>query len=149
MRFVVFHHEVMSNSLWPTDCSIPGSSVLYYLLEFAQIHVNWVGDAGAASGKEPTCQCRRRKRHRFYPWLGRSPGGGHATHSSILAWRMPWTEDPGGLQSIASHSQIQLKRLSTRESNHLLICSSLCIRHLLFLTHLNFIVEYKKTENKV
>ena len=23
-----------------------------------------------------------------------------ATHSSILAWRIPWTEDPGGLQSI-------------------------------------------------
>ena len=32
--------------------------------------------------------------------LGRSPGGGMATYSSILAWRMPWTEDPGGLQSI-------------------------------------------------
>ena len=25
---------------------------------------------------------------------------GMATHSSILAWRTPWTEDPGGLQSI-------------------------------------------------
>ena len=27
---------------------------------------------------------------------------GVATHSSILAWRIPWTEEPGGLQSIAS-----------------------------------------------
>ena len=27
---------------------------------------------------------------------------GTATHSSILAWRIPWTEEPGGLQSIAS-----------------------------------------------
>ena len=26
-----------------------------------------------------------------------------ATHSSILAWRIPWTEEPGGLQSIGSH----------------------------------------------
>ena len=34
--------------------------------------------------------------------LGRSPGGGHATHSSILAWRIPWTEEPGGIQSIGS-----------------------------------------------
>ena len=25
---------------------------------------------------------------------------GMATHSSILAWRMPWTEEPGGLQSV-------------------------------------------------
>ena len=30
------------------------------------------------------------------PGLGRSPGGGHATHSSILVWRIPWTEEPGG-----------------------------------------------------
>ena len=27
---------------------------------------------------------------------------GMATHSSILAWRVPWTEDPGGLPSIES-----------------------------------------------
>ena len=32
--------------------------------------------------------------------LGRSPGEGIATHSSILAWRIPWTEEPGGLQSL-------------------------------------------------
>ena len=25
---------------------------------------------------------------------------GMATHSSILAWRIPWTEEPGGLQSM-------------------------------------------------
>ena len=30
-----------------------------------------------------------------------------ATHSSILAWRIPWTEEPGGLQP-RDHSQIQL-----------------------------------------
>ena len=28
---------------------------------------------------------------------------GMATHSSILAWRIPWTEEPGRLQSIESH----------------------------------------------
>ena len=28
---------------------------------------------------------------------------GMATHSSILAWRIPWTEESGGLQSIGSH----------------------------------------------
>ena len=27
---------------------------------------------------------------------------GMATHSSILAWKIPWTEEPGGLQSIGS-----------------------------------------------
>ena len=33
---------------------------------------------------------------------GRSPGGSMATHSSTLAWKMPWTEEPDKLQSIAS-----------------------------------------------
>ena len=38
----------------------------------------------------------------WIPGLGRSPGGGMATHSSVLAWRVPWTEEPGGLQSTGS-----------------------------------------------
>ena len=29
------------------------------------------------------------------PGLGKSPGEEMATHSSILAWKIPWTEDPG------------------------------------------------------
>ena len=33
---------------------------------------------------------------------GRSPGGGMATHSSILSWRIPWTEESGRLWSIGS-----------------------------------------------
>ena len=32
---------------------------------------------------------------------------GMATHSSILAWRIPWTEEPGGLQSTGSQNQTQ------------------------------------------
>ena len=35
-----------------------------------------------------------------------------ATHSSILAWRIPWTEEPGVLQSMGSQSWTGLKRLS-------------------------------------
>ena len=34
--------------------------------------------------------------------LGRSPGGGHGNPLCILAWRMAWTEEPGGLQSTES-----------------------------------------------
>ena len=30
---------------------------------------------------------------------------GMATHSSILAWEIPWTEEPGGLQSMGQQSQ--------------------------------------------
>ena len=36
------------------------------------------------------------------PGSGRSPGEWMATHSSILAWRIPWTEEPGRLQSMGS-----------------------------------------------
>ena len=47
------------------------------------------------SGKEPTCQCRRLS---FDPWGWEdSPEKAMATHSSILAWEIPWTEEPGGL----------------------------------------------------
>ena len=41
--------------------------------------------------------------------LGLIPGSGRslekrmAMHSSILAWRIPWTEEPGGLQSMGPH----------------------------------------------
>ena len=30
------------------------------------------------------------------PGPGRSPGEGNGNHSSILAWKIPWTEEPGG-----------------------------------------------------
>ena len=37
---------------------------------------------------------------------------GGATHSSILAWKIPWTEEPGGLQSMGLQGQTSLKRQS-------------------------------------
>ena len=43
------------------------------------------------------------KRCRLDPWVGKIPLEWEAaTHSSILAWRIPWTEEPGGLQSVGS-----------------------------------------------
>ena len=62
------------------------------------------------SGKESDWQCRRRKRHGFDPWVGKIPGGGLATHSSVLAWRM----DRGVWQAMVhrvTKSQTQLKWL--------------------------------------
>ena len=38
----------------------------------------------------------------FIPGSGRSLEEDMATHSSILAWRIPWTEEPGGLWSMGS-----------------------------------------------
>ena len=39
-----------------------------------------------------------------------------ATHSSVLAWRVPETGEPGGLPSMGSHSQTRLKQLSSSSS---------------------------------
>ena len=40
-----------------------------------------------------------------------------ATYSSVLAWRIPGTGEPGGLPSMGSHSRTQLKRLSSSSSS--------------------------------
>jgi len=36
------------------------------------------------------------------PESGRSPGGGNSNPLCFLAWKIPWTEEPGGLQSMRS-----------------------------------------------
>ena len=55
------------------------------------------------SGKESTCQTGD---------MGSIPEAsleeGMATHSSVLAWRIPWTEEPGGLQSVGLQSRTRL-----------------------------------------
>ena len=66
-----------------------------------------MGFPGGASGKEPTCQSRRRD-----PLKEEM-----AAHSSVLAWRTPWTEEPGRLVLGVAKSQTQLKRLSTHRDH--------------------------------
>ena len=41
-----------------------------------------------------------------------------ATHSSILAWRIPWTEEPGKLQSMGLQSQTQLSNQTVKTTGH-------------------------------
>ena len=41
-----------------------------------------------------------------------------AAPSSVLAWRIPWAEEPGGQRSMGSQSQTGLKRLSTHAHTH-------------------------------
>ena len=45
----------------------------------------------------------------FISGSGRSTGVRNRNHSSILAWRIPWIQEPGGLQYIGSQSWTQLK----------------------------------------
>ena len=62
-----------------------------------------LGFPGGASGKELACQYRRHKRHRVRSlgWED-SLEEGMAVHSSILALRLLWTEEAGGIQAIGS-----------------------------------------------
>ena len=53
-----------------------------------------LGFPGGTSDKELTCQCRDVRHAGSIPGSGRSPGGGHGNPTSILAWRIPWTEEP-------------------------------------------------------
>ena len=52
---------------------------------------------GGSDGKESACSVGDPG---LIPGLGRSLEKGMATHSSILAWRIPWTEEPSMLQSM-------------------------------------------------
>ena len=56
------------------------------------------GFSGGASGKEPPANAGDISDEGSILESGRSPGDGNATHSSILAWKIPWTEEAGGLQ---------------------------------------------------
>ena len=58
-----------------------------------------MGFPGGSDGKESACNAE--DLDSILGWE-RSPGEGKATHSSILAWRTPWTKEPDGLQSMGS-----------------------------------------------
>ena len=52
--------------------------------------------------KNPPANARDVRDAVSVPGSGRSLEESMATHSSMLSWRIPWTEEPGGLQSIRS-----------------------------------------------
>ena len=79
--------------------------LMYYLCEMGLL----LGLPRLGSGKESACQ-RRRSKRQFRSLGGEDPLEEEmTTHSSILAWKIPWTKDPGGLSSKGSQkSQMQL-----------------------------------------
>ena len=60
---------------------------------------DYFGFPSCSDGKESACNAGNLG---SIPELGRSQEKGMATHPSILAWRIPWTEEPGGIQSMGS-----------------------------------------------
>ena len=61
------------------------------------IAIDSVGFPGGSEGKESACNAGDPG---SIPGLGRCSGEGNGNPSGILAWRIPWREEPGGLQSV-------------------------------------------------
>ena len=62
------------------------------------------GSPGGPVVKESTCQCRRHKRHRLNPWVRKIPWRRKWQPTPVLAGKIPWTEEPGGLHSMGLQS---------------------------------------------
>ena len=60
------------------------------------------GSPGGSAVKESACSVGDARDMGSIPGLGRSPEQEMATHYSILAWKISWTGEPGGLQSLGS-----------------------------------------------
>ena len=73
------------------------------------------GFAGGSDGKESACQAGDMD---LIPGLGRTPLEKEmATHSNILVWKIPWTEEPGGLWSMRLQNQTQLDNLTITKTH--------------------------------
>ena len=70
---------------------------------------------GGSDGKEPACNAGDAS------WiLGQEDPleEGMATHSSVLSWRIPWTEGPGGLQSMRLQEELNTTEATEHAHTH-------------------------------
>jgi len=89
---------------------------------------------GDASSKESTCQCRGFKGCEFRSLGWEDPLEEEmAPHSIILAWRIPWTEEPGGLQSM------RLQRVRHHQAQRGNSYISMCLLLLLLLSRFSHV----------
>ena len=108
---------------WPsTPVFLPGEShgqrsLVSYIqsMGLQRVRHDWVtnthtysGVLGCASDKEPIWNAGDTRDSGVIPGSEKFPEKEMANHSSILVWEIPWTKDPGGLQSMAQQSQAQL-----------------------------------------
>ena len=122
----LYHVRLLWPPLSPRLCSnscplsqwcyltISSSATLFFCLQSfpawvfsndSAVCIMWLksGLPSGTSGKEPSCQCRRHKRDRFDPWVGKIPWRRAWQPTPVfLPGESPWAEEPGGLQSIGS-----------------------------------------------
>ena len=94
------HHSFCYNRqcqfLWPA-AKEPAVACRWALELSTGFHFSPKGFPGISDGKESACNAGDGG---SIPRSGRSPGEGNGYPSSILSWRIPWREEPGGLQSM-------------------------------------------------
>ena len=96
----------------------------------------WQEASGIKQSKKTTTQVSWNSQHHLFfmenlsvhSWfaVGSCSLATVVTHSSILAWRIPWTEEPGGLQSMGSQCQTRLSDLAHTHTR----CLEDCLAHI-------------------
>ena len=108
-------------------------------------YVICVGLPQGLSGKQSTCNAGAAGDVGSIPGSERSPGGEHDNHSSILAWRIPWTEETGRLQSIGlQRVGHNWSKLACMNMFYICVCVCVCVcgikQFLSFMTDLFHLV---------
>ena len=113
--------------------SIPGQGTRSHMWQLKIPHATTKTQQNQIDKNKEINKCLKKKELKYFPrWLSvknppvlqetqvQSPGWEDpleeemATHSSILAWKIPWTGEPGGLQSMGSQSQTRLSNYATK-----------------------------------
>ena len=92
------------------------------------------GFPGGPSGKEPTCQCRRHKRHRLNPWVGKIP------------WRRAWQPIPVALpgESHGQRSLVDSVHMGCTESDMTEATQYTCIHNIkVYCLGIEFLINMK------
>ena len=93
-----------------SSCDLARMTQLVYTRTTVWIWVHWApGFRGSSVDKEPTSTSRVVGNVGLIPGQEDPLEEGMAAHSSIFAWRIPRTEEPGGLLSMGSESRTQVK----------------------------------------
>ena len=120
-----------------------GSTLFSCHCSFGTTYGNVWGFQGGISSKVPACQCRRRRRRKFDPWIRKIPWRrAWQPTPVVLPGECPWTEEPGGQQFIGSqkvrhdeinlacmHGNILFFRLKLRRKANVCwcVCTRVCV----------------------
>ena len=133
MSYCVLNRKVDSSPLdhqgslrWNLCLSLSSPGPFWLWISSLRITIPAIGDAVV---KNPPTSARGRRDVSLIPGSGRSPGEGHGTHSSVLAWRIPI--DRGAWRAMALGLQRVRHNRSNLAHTHLLVSSSLFSQYLI------------------